>query len=181
MQKTTKNGQVFDLTHMLPTSIDLTLVIDEVTYAFKAKITFSSHCYTNSTPDENHPLFLHTDGTGHRYLCEERLALSKQLPQAIEALFQDNKSCYRLKDAGNFVRIGYTTAKEKFSGLYLFFSYENSRDVDYLLRINIGSFHNRTNRPGNIRSESLVRVKDLLREWILKRDVIKNQLVEAKK
>lgn len=181
MQKTTNNGQVFDLSHMQPISLDLTLVIDEVTYSFKAKVTFSSHCYTDSTQDQNHPFFLHTDGTGHRYVCMDRLELSKQVPKLVSDLFQDNQSCYRLKEGGNFVRIRYMAPKDRFAGLYLFFSYENTNDESCLLRINVGSYHRRTSRPGNVRSDNLVRAKDLLREWILKRDKVVDRLKSTQK
>lgn len=163
------SGVEFDLSHLENIIIPYTVKLskDSEPETFYVNVFFSQHCYSKTVDEESAAHFKEVRRGGeieYRAFSRERWEFSQKLPEILKGL--GDKTCFLANDKEVLYRLEGSSAANRKHGWYicLRLNYRSSRNIP--IELSVRSIHYRTNQPGNIRSVSPPRFRNVLQKLI---------------
>lgn len=167
---TAPDGTVYTFDHLKPFDAVVSLTVNKVKYAIPVSVIFSNHCFTDGkdySVQQSDPLYILTDSTGHRAFCVERWNTSLSLPGLLHDVIAENQKCYRLEKDSNYIHIHDADQRNRFSGWYIFFHLNRSKDGEALaVRLSVTSHHRRMQQPQSLKWRDPSPFRITLASWL---------------
>jgi len=143
------NGKTYDLQHLHPFSLELSISDGPIEFACRIRVSFNSHCFTETLDKAVHTPDLHyQDGSEWRAFCLARYEHTKLIRPAIEAA--KDQRVYFSNDR-NFMIVETVTELGVRCPYPIFFDLRKSNQQGYKLAMFVVSAYPKSDLPAKNR------------------------------